>query len=117
MRKVLIAFVLTLVGLTSFAQRSDKNRTPEQRAEAQTKSLTESLKLTEDQQKQVYALNLDRAVQMAEIRKAETQDREKMRVSMEAYNSGLSKVLTPEQQEIYKKAMQERRGRSERPRN
>lgn len=111
MKKVLIALVLTLAGLTSFAQRQDDNRTPEQRAEAQTKSLTESLKLSEDQQKQVYALNLDRVKKMAEMRNGQAPDREKMRASMEAYNTELAKVLTPEQQEIYKKEMEERRSR------
>ena len=111
MKKVLIALLLTFVGFTSFAQRRDDNRTPEQRAEAQTKSLTESLKLTEDQQKQVYTLNLDRMKQMAEMRNSQAPDREKMRASMEAYNTELSKVLTPEQQETYKKEMEERRSR------
>lgn len=111
MRKVLIALVLTFVGITAFAQRQGDSRTPEERAQGQTKSLTESLKLTEDQQKQVYTLNLDRAKQMEELRKSQTQDREKMRTSMETYNVALTKILTPEQQEAYKKSMEERRSR------
>jgi protein CpxP len=110
MRKGLIAIMLAFASFTAFAQRPDTNRTPEQRAEAQTKNLTESLKLTEDQQKQVYALNLERGKQMMEMRNAGTPDREKMRESMEAYNVALTKILTPEQQESYKKIMAERRG-------
>jgi protein CpxP len=111
MKKVLIALMLTFVGINSIAQRQEDNRTPEQRAEAQTKSLTESLKLNEDQQKQVYALNLDRVKQMVEMRNGQSPNREKMRESMEAYNTALAKVLTPEQQEAYKKQMEERRSR------
>ncbi|HEV7380705.1 MAG TPA: hypothetical protein VGN64_12985 [Dyadobacter sp.] len=109
MKKVLIAFVLTLAGFTSFAQRPNDNRTPEQRAEAQTKSLTESLKLSEEQQKQIYTLNLDRTKQMAEIRASGNPDREKMRASMDDYNVAVNKVLTAEQQEVYKKEMEQRR--------
>ena len=41
------------------AKNTDKpEKTPEQRAEAQTKKMTEELNLTEDQQKQVMELNL-----------------------------------------------------------
>ncbi|TDE16191.1 hypothetical protein [Dyadobacter psychrotolerans] len=110
MKKGLFAILLAFASITAFAQRPDANATPEQRAEAQTKTLTESLKLTEDQQKQVYALNLERGKQMMEMRSAQTPDREKMRESMEAYNTALVKILTPEQQESYKKIMEERRG-------
>lgn len=117
MKKLLIAAVLTFAGFTSFAQRPNDNRTPEQRAEAQTKSLTESLKLNEDQQKQIYTLNLERMKQMAEMRESGAPDREKMRASMEAYNTAVSKVLTPEQQEAYKKEMEQRRSSGERRRN
>ncbi|REA62711.1 hypothetical protein DSL64_07245 [Dyadobacter luteus] len=116
MKKVLIATVLTFAGLTSYAQRPNDNRTPEQRAEAQTKSLTESLKLNDDQQKQIYTLNLERVKQMTEMRESGTPDREKMRASMEAYNTAVNKVLTPEQQEVYKKEMEQRRS-GERRRN
>ena len=109
MRKGLIAIMFAFASITAFAQRPDTNRTPEQRAEAQTKTMTESLKLSEDQQKQIYTLNLDRAKKMEELRDSQNQDRSKMRESMEAFNTELSKVLTPEQQEKYKTMMEERR--------
>ena len=109
MRKGLIAMMLAFASITAFAQRPDNNMTAEQRAENQTKMMTESLKLSADQQKQIYPLNLDRAKKMEEMRNAQTQDRSKMRESMEAFNTELSKVLTPEQQEKYKTMMEERR--------
>jgi len=110
MKKGLFAILLAFASFTAFAQRPDANATPEQRAEAQTKNMTESLKLTEDQQKQVYTLNLERGKQMMEMRNSQNPDREKMRESMETYNTAINKILTPEQQESYKKMMEERRG-------
>ena len=101
--------LLAFASMTAFAQRQD-GRTPEQRAENQTKTMTENLQLTEDQQKQVYALNLTRAKKMAEMREAQNQDRSEMRASMEAFNAELAKVLTAEQQEKYKTMLAERRG-------
>lgn len=111
MKKVMILMFLAFAGLTTFAQRPDNNATPEQRAERQTTRLTESLKLTEDQKKQVYALNLDRAKEMDALRGAENPDREKMRASMDKFNTDLAKVLTPEQQEKYKELAAEMRNR------
>ena len=111
MKKGLIAMMLAFASITAFAQRPDSNRTPEQRAEAQTKTMHESLQLSEDQQKQIYALNLDRAKKMEELRDSQNQDRSKRRESMEAFNAELAKVLTPEQQEKYKTMLQERRSR------
>ena len=111
MKKVLIAILMAFASITAFAQRQDSNITVEQRAENQTKILTESLKLTAEQQKQVYALNLDRAKKMEEMRSSQNQDREAMRASMQTFNTELSKVLTPEQQEKYKTQQEERRNR------
>ena len=71
--------MFAFASITAFAQRPDANATPEQRAEAQTKTMTENLKLSDDQQKQVYALNLDRSKKMQELRDSQNQDRSKMR--------------------------------------
>ena len=120
MKKGIIAIMLAFASIPAFAQRDNAKMTAEARAENQTKSLTESLKLTEEQQKQVYALNLSRAQKMDEMRNSQDADRSKMRESMEAFNTELQKVLTPEQQEKYKAAMEERRkngGMGRGPRN
>ncbi|WP_149244516.1 hypothetical protein [Dyadobacter sp. 32] len=109
MRKGLIAMIMALASITAFAQRPDANATPEERAKNQTASLTESLTLSEEQQKQVYTLNLDRAKKMQEMRNSQNADRTQMRESMENFNKELAKVLTPEQQEKYKKILEERR--------
>ena len=112
--------MLAFVSISAFAQRDNVKMTAEARAENQTKTLTESLKLTDEQQKQVYARNLSRAQKMDEVRNSQDADRSKMRESMEAFNTELQKVLTPEQQEKYKTAMEERRkngGMGRGPRN
>jgi ABC-type uncharacterized transport system ATPase subunit len=88
MRKTLFAILLALVSMTTFAQRQEANATPEKRAETQTKTLTENLSLSEDQQKQVYNLSLARAQKVQELRDAQTQDRSQMRASMENIQYG-----------------------------
>ncbi|MBO9613691.1 MAG: hypothetical protein J7619_13405 [Dyadobacter sp.] len=108
MRKTLLAILLAFVSFTTFAQRGG-NATPEQRAENQTKTLTENLKLSEDQQKKVYDLSLTRAKKMQELRDSQNMDREQMRASMETFNTELSKILTVEQQEKYKTMLEDRR--------
>ena len=108
MRKSLLAILLAFVSFTTFAQRGG-NATPEQRAENQTKTLTENLKLSDDQQKKVYDLSLARAKKMQELRDAQNMDREQMRASMETFNTEISKILTVEQQEKYKTWLEDRR--------
>jgi Spy/CpxP family protein refolding chaperone len=119
MRKTLFAILLALVSMTTFAQRQEANATPEKRAETQTKTLTENLSLSEDQQKQVYNLSLARAQKVQELRDAQTQDRSQMRASMETFNTELAKILTVEQQEKYKTMLEDRRanGGGRGPRN
>jgi Spy/CpxP family protein refolding chaperone len=110
MKRTFFALLLAFVSMTAFAQRPDANMTVEQRAENQTKTLTENLKLSEDQQKQVHALSLARAQKMQELRDSQTQDRSQMRASMETFNTELAKILTVEQQEKYKTMLEDRRG-------
>lgn len=109
MRRTLLAIVMAFVSFTAFAQRGGGNMTAEQRAENQTKTLTENLKLSDDQKKQVYDLSLARAQKMQEMRDAQKMDREQMRASMETFNTELAKILTVEQQEKYKTMLEDRR--------
>lgn len=108
MSKTLLAILMAFVSFTAFGQRGS-NMTAEQRAENQTKTLTENLKLSDDQQKQVYNLSLTRAQKMQEMRDAQKMDREQMRASMETFNTELAKILTVEQQEKYKTMLEDRR--------
>ncbi|TLV01246.1 DUF4890 domain-containing protein [Dyadobacter luticola] len=109
MRKTMFAFLLAFASMTAFAQRGDSGMTPEARAENQTKTLTENLKLSDDQKKQVYDLSLARAKKMQEMRDSQKMDREQMRASMETFNTEIAKILTVEQQEKYKTMLEDRR--------
>ncbi|GGB99174.1 Spy/CpxP family protein refolding chaperone [Dyadobacter sediminis] len=109
MRKGLFALILTLASFAAFAQGRNSDLTPEQRAENQTKTMTERLDLSDEQQKQVYALNLARVQKMQEMRESQTQDRAQMRASMETFNTEIAKILTVEQQEKYKTMLEDRR--------
>jgi protein CpxP len=109
MKRGIIAIIMAFASFTAFAQRDMTKMTPEARAENQTRALTKNLNLTEEQQKQIYTLNLTRAQKMEEMRNSRDADRSKMKESMEGYNTELSKVLTPDQQEKYKTTMEERR--------
>lgn len=118
MKKVLLAMMLVVAGFTSsFAQRGGDRLTPEQRAENQTKFMTEKLELTEKQQKQVYTLNMSRMQKMQDLRKNE--DREGMKAAHESYQKELSAILTPAQQEKYKTLREDmrKRGNVQRGRN
>lgn len=110
MRKLLMMLGLLVLGTASYAQRGDgngRNATPEMRAERQTKMMTEKLSLSEDQQKQVYALNLTRGQKMQEIREA--QNRNDMKTANEDFQKNLSAILTPEQAKKYKEMKAEAR--------
>ncbi len=110
MKKLSIALIFFVtVSVSAFAQsRNGGERfTPEQRAEMQTKRMTEQLNLNEEQQKQVLALNLERNKKAAEVsRENSTQFRE----IFQNYNKELNLILTPEQQEKLKVARSKRRG-------
>ncbi|PWJ58463.1 hypothetical protein CLV98_104323 [Dyadobacter jejuensis] len=110
MKKGLMIIMLAMASMTAFAQRPNNSGTAEERAEAQTKRMTESLKLSEDQQKQVYALTLDRMQSMEEMRKSQSMDRDKMKASNEAYQAKMNEILTPEQQEQLKTMNSDRQG-------
>jgi periplasmic protein CpxP/Spy len=117
MKKVLLAMMMMMaVSAGTFAQSNrGANATPEQRAENQTQRMTEQLGLTDQQQKQVYALNLSRSQHMEAMR----QDRMDMRGYQETYRKELMTILTPEQQQKYQGMQRDMRprGNSELNRN
>lgn len=103
MKKSIVTLALVVISLTAFAQRGG---TPEERAENQTKRMTKSLGLSEEQQKKVLALNVAQAKSREENNNA---DREKMKAAREAYQKELATILTPEQLEKLKAQQEEMR--------
>lgn len=107
MRKLMMMLGLLVLGTASYAQRGGGNATPEVRAERQTKMMTEKLGLSEDQQKQMYTLQLARGQKMQELREA--QNREGMKTANEDFQKSLATILTPDQAKKYEEMEAEMR--------
>jgi len=87
------------------AKNTEKpEKTPEQRAEAQTKKMTEELNLTEDQQKQVMELNLKVEHKIQAIKNDDSMSDEKKKKfiagNKKDKRNALSAILTADQMEI-----------------
>ena len=117
----LITLLISGMALSAAAQDRE-HRTPktaEEIAQMRTDRLTEQLTLTEDQQQEVYALNLEsaqkmkaeraaRRARMVEMRKARAAKMEERRAEMKASKDRLNEILTPEQREILTQKQAER---------
>lgn len=105
MKKAILTLVVAVAAITGSYAQADKRAkvTPEQRAERSTALMEEKLKLTPEQKKKVYALEVDRIKKAEEWRKedlASREDKKKRRTSfMRESKSKMVKVLTPEQQQ------------------
>jgi hypothetical protein len=92
------------------------NMTPEQRADAMSKRLTEQLTLTPDQTEKVRQVSLSQSQQMAAVRAkyASSDDRQAMRPEMQALrdqqDTKLKEILTAEQYTKYTQTRDERGG-------
>ena len=102
--KISMLALLLLIVNFAFAQQNPP-KTPEDRANNQTKNLTEKLGLSADQQKSVYTIALQHAQQQNADRTKYQGDREGMRnarkQNMDTYDAGLSKILTTDQMTKY----------------
>ncbi len=112
------AAFLLLIGTAAWAQPEGERRggDPSQRAERLTASMTELLRLDENQQNQVGDLNLEYAMKMRESFQENQGDREAMRETMVALNQEkeekLSAILSEEQMQLYNKKKEEFRKNS-----
>lgn len=93
---------LLLTTLPMFGQPGGRNMpSPEERAKRQTAQMTEQLKLTSEQEKEVGDINLTYATKINEALQQSAGDRTAMRskveVIMKEKNEALKKVLTEEQ--------------------
>ncbi len=116
MKQLVFVLGILLLGTGAFAQRgggAGNNATPEVRAEQQTKRMTDSLGLSDDQQKKIYTLQVARFQKVQEMREA--QNRDGIQVVQEQYRKALATILTPEQakkNEEMEAAMRANRGRN-----
>jgi len=109
-----VAFITLLISAMAFTALGQEHRAPrqpksaEEIAKMRTDELTESLGLSKEQQKEVYALNLERAEKMKAAREDRTARGAKMREEMKADRERLNQILTEEQREILKQQQADR---------
>jgi hypothetical protein len=117
MKKFLFVAFLLSASTVMFAQNQGGQRQfdPAESAKRQTEWMKTELKLTAKQVAPVDSINLVYAKKQAELFQNRDGDREQRRQAMTELNTkkeaALSKVLTKEQLETYKKQAQERMGR------
>ncbi|MDJ1481016.1 hypothetical protein QNI16_11025 [Cytophagaceae bacterium YF14B1] len=105
MKKVILNILMGLmvIGVSMAQQRMP--RTPEQRAEMQTKRLTKEITLTADQQTQVKNILLSRAIKVDSLRADQTMDKSQRMQQLKAIKDegdvSIQKVLSPEQYKKY----------------
>ncbi len=117
MRKFgVILLPLVMIALIGMAQPGQRNVDPEDLAKRQTAQIKEAVDLDEDQEKQVYDLNLETGKKMRTLRD-EMQGggfegaREKMGEIREEQNKKMKEILSESQWEKYEKYQEERRAR------
>jgi len=121
MKKLKIGMValLMVIGNMAWAHRSaspknqQASKTPEERAAAHSKRLTEKLGLNPDQQKSIYDFCLQRAQQEDADRAKFQNDKEGMRNARKQneqnFETNLAKVLTADQKTKYEQMKQEQK--------
>ncbi|MDR1371393.1 MAG: hypothetical protein LBJ72_14925 [Dysgonamonadaceae bacterium] len=111
MKKILLLTVILFSSLSLFAQEQRQRMTVEERAKSVTEWMSKELKLTPEQITPVDSINLIFTKAQQLLFQTADGDRTKIRESMEGLEkekeAELSKVLTPEQIETYKKKSQE----------
>jgi len=109
----LLVTVFSLMGtLNSFSQNKQR-RTPEDMAKQQTSWMKEELKLSAEQEKKVYDINLKTMMNLKAARQKHQGDREAMQAEMKQFRTekdkALKKTLSEEQYKLYKQRMKELR--------
>lgn len=117
MRKFgVILLPLVMIALIGMAQPGQRNIDPEDLAKRQTTQIKEAVDLDEDQEKQVYDLNLETGKKMRDLRDKMQGGgfegaREKMGEIREEQNKKMKEILSDTQWEKYEKYQEERRAR------
>ena len=115
MIKYLLAAAIALAGLTTLANAADPSASGPRRGGGtnQLERLTTALKLTDDQKPKVEAVLKKQGEKMRELRQDQSVSREDRRAKMqkiqEETTAEMNTILTAEQQEQYKKLLEQRR--------
>jgi hypothetical protein len=126
MKKIALLFGIVIalgVGNTSYAQKGgktpkktektdksdkgEKKMTPEERAAKRTESMKTELGLSEEQAKEVAALNLKHAQEMEALRKEMEALRAEAKQKKTAHKAAIKAILTDEQRKLLEQKEQE----------
>ena len=109
-----LTICLFIVSVTAVAQQRGGGGTPEENAKQTTEWMTAELKLTAEQIPQVEAINLSMAKERTQLMQNSGGNmdsaREAMQKLTEKTEEALSKILTNEQLDEYKKQAAQRQG-------
>ena len=127
MKKILaLGLLLTGISFATIAQETTKKdktgrrghdkkemiqKTPEEMAQMRTDRLDKEVKLTEQQRKDVYALNLEHAKAKKQAIDARKKDMQVRQDARKASQEQLNKILTPEQQKLMAEKMSKDEGK------
>ena len=115
MKKIILTVAIALTAFTaSYAQKDNKPKlTPEQRAEKVASNLKTKLSLSDEQQKKVYQIEVDKMKKAEEWRKANHETmkakRDERQAFLKANDEKLQQVLTADQKKTYEAIRQERK--------
>lgn len=129
MKKLMMACLLLVTGISAYAQKPETKpapaaKTPEQRADAVSNRLEKKLTLSKEQKTKVRDLALARARKMDELRaKYKDQDKKvwqaERKTVRDAFHSGMKATLSPEQfakwEAQRKKAIEKRKSGKAKP--
>lgn len=121
MKKVALLGLIGLMGFATngFAQDVEPKKdpqefekmTPEERAEKRTEHMKKELNLSEEQTKEIKALNVSHMKEMEEIRKEMKRLKAEAKAKKEAHHEKVSEVLTDEQRDKHEAKMAEHKKR------
>lgn len=110
MKHIIILFVFLSLSVSSFAEK----KSPEEKAKKKTEEMTQELKLSPDQQKKIYEVNLNayKSIASYEVKKPSKKLKKKQKdIVQDLRDKEYKKILTPAQlktlQELKKKEKEE----------
>jgi protein CpxP len=109
------AAVLTALsfGLSAQQHKTFRQLSPEERAQKMTERISEELKLTKEQEKQVGQLALENATRQEELIKSRKAEFEAQRAYRKEQEQKMASILTEEQKQIWEQRKEALRQRDE----
>lgn len=105
MKKITVLLFMMLVSLSNYAQDSNANEKLEAEAKKWVAEMNQVLTLSESEQKQIYEIDLNKRIKMAEVRKENAGDqpviKEKVTELNKAAFADMRKVVGADRMKIW----------------